>query len=77
MGDDSDPLVLLILADGNKHNIYFLSETKKEAAFRCMGVNLIKRKVEEHVHSWRGDPVSYIRVICDREGSWIETCKIE
>ena len=51
------------LADGNKHNVYSRPEPKKVAAFRCMGVNLIRHKVEEHMPSWRGDIVTYIQVI--------------
>ena len=78
MGDDTDPLVLLIhLADGNKHNFYFRPEPKKGAAERRTGVNLIRHKVEEHMLSWRGDTATYIQVTCDRESSWIETCKSE
>ena len=52
MGDD---VLLIHLADGNKHNIYFRPETKKGAAVRRIGVNLIRHKVEEHMRSWRGD----------------------
>ena len=49
MGDDTDPLVLVIqLADGNKHNVYFRLEPKKGAAVRRTGVNLIRHKVDEH-----------------------------
>ena len=80
VGDDTDPLVLLIhLADGNKHNVHFRPEPKKGAAVRRTGVNLIRHKVEEHniMPSWRGDAVIYIQVICYRECSWIETCKSE
>ena len=72
VGDATDPLGLLIhLADGNKHNVYFRPEPTKGAAVRRTGVNLIRHKVEEHMPSWRGDTVTYIQVICDRENSWI------
>ena len=81
VGDDTDPLVLLIhLADVNKHSVYFRPEPKTGAAVRRTGDksdNLIRHKVEEHMPSWRGDTVTYIQVICDRESSWIETCKSE
>ena len=78
MGDDTGPLVLLIhIADGNKHTVYFRHDLKTGAAVRRKGVNLIRHKVEEHMPSWRGDTVTYIPVICDLESSWNETCKSE
>ena len=78
VGDDTDPLVLMIhLDDGNKHNVYFRKEPKKGAAIRRRRVNLIRHKGEEHMPSWRGDTVTYIQAICDLESSWIETCKSE
>ena len=48
VGDDTDLLVLLIhLADGNKHNIYFQPEPKK--ALRCIGVSSIRNKLDENI----------------------------
>ena len=59
-----------------KQAYYLLpTEPKKGAAFRCTGVNLIRHKVEKHMPSRRGDTVTYNQVICDRESSWIKTCK--
>ena len=50
VGDDTDLLVLLIhLADGNKHNIYFRPEPKKGGALRCIGVHSIRNKLGEHI----------------------------
>ena len=50
VGDVTDLLVLLIhLADGNKHNIYFRPEPKKGGALRCIGVNSIRNKLGEHI----------------------------
>ena len=71
------PRSLIHIAGGNKHNVYFRPEPKKGAAVRRTGVNLIRHKVDENMPSWRGDTVTYMQVICDRESSWIETCKSE
>ena len=50
VGDDTDLLVLIIhLADGNKHNIYFRPEPKKGGALRCIGVNSIRNKLGEYI----------------------------
>ena len=50
VGDDTDLLVLLIhLADGYKHNIYFRPEPKKGGALRCIGVNSIRNKLRENI----------------------------
>ena len=50
VGDDTGLLVLVIhLADGNKHNIYFRPETKKGGALRCIGVSAIRNKLGENI----------------------------
>ena len=50
VGDDTDLLVLLIhLADGNKHNIYFRPEPRKGGALRCIGVSSIRNKLGENI----------------------------
>ena len=50
VGNDTDLLVLLIhLADGNMHTIYFPHEPKKGGAPRCIGVSSIRNKLGENI----------------------------
>ena len=50
VGDDTDLLVLMIhLADGNKHNIDIRPEPKKRGALRCIGVSAIRNKLGENI----------------------------
>ena len=50
VGDDPDLLVLLIhLADGNKHTSSFRPEPKKVGALRCIGVSSIRNKLGENI----------------------------
>ena len=50
VGDDPDLLVLLIhLADGNKHTISFRPEPNKGGAIRCIGVSSIRNKLGENI----------------------------
>ena len=50
LGDDTDLLVLMIhLADGNKHNIYIRPEPKKGGALRSIGVSAIRNKLGENI----------------------------
>ena len=50
VGDDTGLLVLMIhLADGNKHSIYIRPDPKKGGALRCIGVSAIRNKLGENI----------------------------